>query len=260
MTTEALATPDPHMLLARAIELGAGIETVERLVSLARDVRAIRAREAWYGAMAEFQNTCPAIKKTLTASIRTTRAQFQYRYAPLDEVLAVVQPILGPLGLSVSWRSRVESEQCVVSCRIAHALGHVEDSGDVSVPVVMTDPGIGATPPQRVGIALTYARRYSLLCALGIAPEDDDDANSPPMRRPLARPDAPPAPELEADPAPPTEWEIIASDFVARFDEAPTKDEAEGWRVRWLKVRDTIPDDGRAEVEKAILRAKKRLS
>jgi hypothetical protein len=29
-----------------------------------------------------------------------------------------------------------------------------------------------------VGIALTYARRYSLLAIIGLAPEDDDDANS----------------------------------------------------------------------------------
>jgi ERF superfamily len=170
---------DPHVLLARAIDVGASIETVERLVALAQDVRAVQAREAWYGAMAEFQKTCPAIKKTLTARIQTRQGPgFSYRYAPLDEILSTIQPVLGPLGLSVSWRSpRIEPDRVVISCRVAHALGHVEDSGEVAMPIVTADPGIGATPPQRVGIALTYARRYSLLAIIGLAPEDDDDAN-----------------------------------------------------------------------------------
>ena len=94
-----LAIPDPHTLLARALELGAGIDTIERLVGLAREVRTIRAREAWYAAKAEFQRQCPPIKKTSTARIQSARSQFTYRYAPLDEILATVQPILGPLGL-----------------------------------------------------------------------------------------------------------------------------------------------------------------
>lgn len=41
----------------------------------------------------------------------------------------------------------------------------------------MKDSGdIGASAPQRVGIALTYAKRYSLLSIIGLAPEDDPDA------------------------------------------------------------------------------------
>jgi hypothetical protein len=189
-----LTVPDPHTLLARAIDIGAGIETVERLVSLVRDVRAMQARDAWYVAMARFQQQCPPIRKTNTARIQTARASFSYRYAPLDEVLSVVQPILTPLGLSISWRSpRIDPERVIVICRIAHTLGHVEDSGEVSMPVVLSDPSVGATPPQRVGIALTYARRYSLLAVLGLAPEDDDDANSASENRDVGRSSRAPA-------------------------------------------------------------------
>jgi ERF superfamily len=206
---EALARPepsepsllDPHVLLKRAIEVGAGIETVERLVALVQEVRAVQAREAWYSAMAEFQNSCPAIRKTLTARIQTSRSQYSYRYAPLDEILSVVQPVMGPLGLSIAWRSRVEPDRVIVSCRVAHALGHVEDSGEVAMPIVTSDPGIGATPPQRVGIALTYARRYSLMAIIGIAPEDDDDANNGRAQvAARAEPQAEASPVAEPDP------------------------------------------------------------
>jgi hypothetical protein len=199
---------DPQVFLARAIEVGAAPDTLERLMGLYERWLAMRAREAWYAAMAKFQQQCPPIKKTITAKIQTARAQFSYTYAPLDEILATVQPILTPLELSISWRStRVERDHVVLSCRVTHALGHSEDSGDISMPIVLADPGTGgATPPQRVGIALTYARRYSLMAILGIAPEEDDDANGATTSRkeePANNVTAPAAPEFRHEQYPP---------------------------------------------------------
>lgn len=174
----ALARLDPQALISKALETGAGIDTMERLVALAKDVREVQAKEAWYEAMAEFQRRCPAIKKTATAKIASrTGAGYSYRYAPLDGILSVIQPVMGPLGLSVSWRSRVEPAQVIVSCRISHTLGHHEESGEIAMPIVQGDGG-GANPAQRVGIAATYAKRYALLGIIGMAPEDDDDAAS----------------------------------------------------------------------------------
>lgn len=176
----SLARLDPQALITKALETGAGIDTLERLVALAKDVREVQAKEAWYEAMAEFQRKCPAIKKTKEARIATRSGPgYAYRYAPLDEIMSVIQPVMGPLGLSVSWRSRVEPTQVVVSCRVSHTLGHHEESGEIAMPIVQGD-GTGATPPQRVGIAATYAKRYSLLGIIGLAPEDDDDAAQPP--------------------------------------------------------------------------------
>lgn len=185
---------DPYALLSKAIEVGAGIETVERLVALAQEVRALQAREAWYGAMAQFQKDCPKIIKTLTARIQTSRASFSYSYAPLNEILDVIQPVMAPLGLSVSWRlPRIEAGHVITSCRIAHAMGHVEDSGDLAVPIITKDPDIGASPPQRVGASLTYAKRYTLMTITGLAAEDDDDAQNPAAHTGWATVEEPPS-------------------------------------------------------------------
>jgi hypothetical protein len=164
---------DPQALIAQAIEKGSGMDTLERLVALAKDVHAEVARERWYAAMADFQRRCPPIKKTKTARTRT----YSYTYAPLDEILATIQPIMGEVGLSVAWKTKEIGEKVSVACRIAHELGHVEESGDFVIPINLgqTD-GIGANPAQRVGIAISYAKRYSLLGIIGMAPEDDDDA------------------------------------------------------------------------------------
>lgn len=173
----AVARLDPQELLTKAIETGAGIETLERLVALAKDVREVQAREAWHHAMADFQRRCPIIKRTEMARIRTARAEYTYWYAPLDDIMAIARPLLGDLGLSVSWRSKVQEGHVVVTCRIAHVLGHAEESGEVAMPISVGE-GSGANAAQRVGIATTYAKRYSLLGIAGLAPEHDDDAES----------------------------------------------------------------------------------
>lgn len=176
---------DPQALVAQAVEKGSGIETLERLLALAKDVRAEQAREAWNQAMADFQRTCPRIKKGSSARIRTrSGGQYGYSYASLDEIMSTILPVMGPLGLSVSWRCRMEPQQVVANCRVSHVLGHFEESGEIAMPIVIED--FGANPAQRVGIASTYGKRYALLAIIGLAPEDDADAdptNLPPEDR-----------------------------------------------------------------------------
>lgn len=179
----ALARLDPQALITKALETGAGIDTMERLVALAKDVREVQAKEAWYEAMAEFQRQCPMIKKTKEASIATRGGGgYKYRYAPLDEITSTIQPVMGPLGLSISWRTpRITTSEVAVTCRVSHTLGHHEESGETVMPIIQADATnpTGANAMQRVGIATSYAKRYALLGIIGMAPEDDDDAAGP---------------------------------------------------------------------------------
>lgn len=175
---------DPQGLLSQAVDKGASIETLERLVSLAKDMKAVQAKEAWHQAMAEFQRRCPAIVKSKTAQIATAKGSYSYRYAPLDEIMDTARPLLGELGLSVYWSSRIDANGVAVNCRISHVLGHSEDSGEVRMPVSGAEERGGGNPAQRVGSALTYARRYSFLSVSGLTPEDDDDAQGTERPRP----------------------------------------------------------------------------
>src|SRR5207237_3078517 len=128
----ALARLDPQALIAKAIDKGASIETLERLVTLAKDVRAITAKEAFHEAISEFQRRCPSIKKNQTMAVpgRPT-----YRYADLGEILPAIAPLMGELGLSISWHSpHAKPDMVVASCRISHKLGHSEESGPFEIP------------------------------------------------------------------------------------------------------------------------------
>jgi len=52
---------------------------------------------------------------------------------------------------------------------------------------------------QKTGSAITYARRYSLMAALGLATEDDDGASAPPRKERTPVRDTPPAEFKTAD-------------------------------------------------------------
>ena len=180
------STLDPQALIQQAISNGAGVDTLERLFALAVEVRATQARELWYRAMAEFQRTCPPIKKT---------REGQYgMYAPLDEILSTIQPVMGPLGLSLSWRTRIENNTVIANARVSHEAGHLEESGELAMPIPpagqrnQAGEEKGANAMQRVGIARTYACRYSVLTIIGKTGEDDTDGDSGSRQRPIARP------------------------------------------------------------------------
>jgi hypothetical protein len=67
---------------------------------------------------------------------------------------------------------RIAQQFVYATCRVSHELGHFEDT-EFGVPVKEDSKMNG---PQQFGIALTYARRYALMAALGLGPEDDPDA------------------------------------------------------------------------------------
>jgi hypothetical protein len=168
---------DPQALLMEAVKGKASIDTLERIMALAERHQANQAKSAWHESMASFQQECPPITKSSTAKIRTARAEYSYSYAALDEIMPVIRPVLGKYGLSVSWSHRIEPNQVIADCVVSHILGHQERSGEIAMPIG-GDNNERMNPAQRVGSAITYAKRYSLIAALGLAPEDDDDAHA----------------------------------------------------------------------------------
>jgi hypothetical protein len=235
--SQAIARVDSQSLLEKAIEKGASIETIERLVALAKDVREVQAREAWHQAMAEFQRRVPPIKKDSTAKVVTMRGQYSYSYAQLGDILEIIRPIMGDLGLSVTWETDMQTNRVVVSCKVSHVLGHTETSGKVSMPIPDDAERGGGNPSQRVGSALTYARRYSLLCVTGLCPEDDDDARGT-ERRPVTE-KVEPNPPKEVTPPPPTQPypSPAAVAFLEWTDEMDAADSMEKLLDIWKSIQ-----------------------
>lgn len=97
----------------------------------------------------------------------STNPHFKSRYADLSAVIESVVDALNANGIYLMQQTAESSDGVIVETLFLHESGESLSSGKLHVPASKQDP-------QGYGSALTYARRYSLMAACGIAPEDDD--------------------------------------------------------------------------------------
>jgi hypothetical protein len=97
----------------------------------------------------------------------STNPHFKSKYADLSSVVDAIRKPLAANGLAYVQTINQADNAASVSTLIMHASGEWIDCGAIAVPVSKADA-------QGYGSALTYARRYSLSAAFGVAPEDDD--------------------------------------------------------------------------------------
>jgi hypothetical protein len=126
-------------------------------------------------ALAKAQAELVNPEKSLTATIRSGRpgeGERSFRYAPLASGLDIVRKTLGQHEIATVQTTAIDKETGVVnlSTMLAHASGEWIASDWPVCAVAET------ANPQRMGAALTYARRYALFTLVGIAGEDDLDA------------------------------------------------------------------------------------
>lgn len=107
-----------------------------------------------------------------------TNPAFKSRYADLGACLEAVDDALLANGIAVYQETFEDPSGVTVETVFLHESGETIRSGRLHVPASKQDP-------QGYGSALTYCRRYSLMAACGIAPEDDDgNAAARPVQRP----------------------------------------------------------------------------
>jgi hypothetical protein len=126
-------------------------------------------------ALAKAQAELVNPEKSLTAIIRAGRpeeGERTFRYAPLSSGLDIVRKTLGQQEIATLQTTTIDQAAGMVNLTtmLAHASGEWIASDWPVCPVAET------ANPQRMGAALTYARRYALFTLVGIAGEDDLDA------------------------------------------------------------------------------------
>lgn len=148
---------------------------MERLFALRANVKAETAKEEFVKALAKFQEECPVIVKTKSV-LNKDGNTVRYKFAPIDSIVEQIRKHLATNGLSYRWEVTNEANGIKATCIITHTLGHAESSSFL-IPVEQprSDGKEYMTQPQRHASALTFAKRYSLCNALGIATGDEDD-------------------------------------------------------------------------------------
>lgn len=107
---------------------------------------------------------------------------FKTKYADLSTCVKAVIDALNDNGIALVQNCHPCDDGVSVETIFYHESGELINCGILHVPAAKNDP-------QGYGSALTYARRYSLMAACGIAPEDDDgNAASKGRPAPVANP------------------------------------------------------------------------
>ena len=100
----AITAVDPQALIAQAIDKGMPVESMERLLAMRREMKAEWARDQFFAALTGFQKECPVVEKTKKVMNKKKsddkEAGVRYSYAPLEDVVATVQPFLEKWGFS----------------------------------------------------------------------------------------------------------------------------------------------------------------
>jgi hypothetical protein len=113
-------------------------------------------------ALVKFQADLPDI------GLDSENPHFKSKFASLPNITKIVLPKLAEQGLSFSAGGVILEGQFGLSASLLHESGE-ERSG--FFPITATDP-------QKIGSAITYARRYLLASLTGIVADADDDGNA----------------------------------------------------------------------------------
>jgi hypothetical protein len=166
----------PADLMRYALESGADLDRLEKLMQMQLAWEANEARKAYVAAMAEFKKNPPEIFKDKHVSFDTQKGRTEYDHATIGNVVERVVAALAEHGFSHRWvPGKTEAGLMKVTCVITHRLGHSEETTLEG----SADQSGGKNSIQAVASTNTYLQRYSLLMACGLATKDaeypDDD-------------------------------------------------------------------------------------
>ena len=157
---------DPESILRYAIDKGADVSVIERIMVVRDKLRAEQAKEAFDAAMRGFQSECPPV-------IKNRNVEGAYNYAEFDLIVEVTKPCREKCGFSFALGTDVESQPgwVIASCMVKHVAGHAETT-KVKLPIgsktrLMSDTQVYAG-------AISFASRRAFCNAFGIVPQGED--------------------------------------------------------------------------------------
>lgn len=169
----AVTQTTPMQLLAIAVAKDADIDKLAKLMDLQERWEAREAEKEFVIALSAFKQSPTKLKKTKKAHVtpRGGGTGFDYWYSPLGEVSAAISADLAKHGLSFRWSVEQSEQSIAVTCILQHEAGHRERTTLKGLP----DDSGAKNPIQMIGSTVTYLQRYTLLAAVGLAPQEDVD-------------------------------------------------------------------------------------
>ncbi|CAB3729151.1 ERF family protein [Achromobacter piechaudii] len=167
------AANSPMGMMLAAVQQGATLEQVEKMMDLQERWAKAEAKKAYDAAFANFKAEAVKIIKGKDVTDGPLKGK---SYAELHDVVNAVTPALSKHGLSSSWKlTRDEKDWMEVTCYLRHVGGH-EESVSMGGP---PDAGGAKNAIQARASTKTYLERYTLKAITGLSEQNDDtDGNA----------------------------------------------------------------------------------
>ncbi len=165
----------PVQLLQMAVQQGADIDKLEKLMGLVERWKAGEAKQAYTAAMNKFKANPTVITRNATVKYtKKTGAVVTYKHATLDHVCDAITAGLTAVGITHRWTVKQEKDVIWVTCILTHELGHSEETTLMAAP----DNSGEKNAIQAIASAVTYLERYTLKAACGLAEQNDNDGQT----------------------------------------------------------------------------------
>lgn len=161
----------PVDLLRHALDSGADLDRLEKLMGLQERYEENQARKAFADDMARFKAKPLVILKDKQVSFKTDKGRTEYMHATIGNVVDVIVPALAEFGFSHRWDLEQRDGLVIVTCVITHRMGHSQKTTLFANP----DSSGGKNGIQSVISAKTYLERHTLTAATGVATKDQED-------------------------------------------------------------------------------------
>ena len=161
----------PMSMIERAVERGADVALIEKLMDLKDRHDNALSRRAFDQAIAQAKAEIPPIRKNRTVDFTTQKGRTHYKHEDMAEVARTIDPILSKHGLSYRYRSKQDGGSLSVTCVLSHRDGYSEET----TLCAQKDESGNKNHIQGVGSVATYLQRYTIKMALGLSASDEDD-------------------------------------------------------------------------------------
>jgi len=167
-----LLAPDPDSLrfLEKALQNGAGKESLKDLMDFLERLQRNRAAVKFAEAITKFQELCPPVEKCNPVYGKDKTQGPHYYFAGFDDIMDVAAGPLHECGIVVTFTTKNEGPLMTTTCRVRVGTHTEESSITLSLPQIPN-----ANDSQRAGGAQKYGMRYAMVAALNIRVRGEDN-------------------------------------------------------------------------------------
>lgn len=158
-------------IIARAAQdPNTDVSKLERLMVMAREVRADDAKAAYFRDLAEMQDELPSIKERGEIKIGGNNSPGQ-KYALWEDINTAIKPVMKKHGFAISFRTGIADGKITVTGVLSHRTGHSEET-TIHLP---SDTSGSKNAVQAVGSSTSYGKRYTAAALLNLTSGGEDD-------------------------------------------------------------------------------------